>query len=227
MNLSEFQQSLATPLRPSPMRLSPHRTIIHFPGQYYDEEVILLCRRVVLPFLFTLFLVVLLLPSPFIIWFLAWWLFNINILLADANIIIFIMVSAIYYLLLAMSTFLNWIDYYLDVTIITDRRIVDIDQTGLVNRDISETNLIDIKESYVEQKGLLQNLFNYGTVFVQIPATRQSIEIQNVANPREVARIINDLHNQIIQKQRLRVVDAATVEQQEETPPNGYLQNQP
>ena len=108
--------------------------------------------------------------------------------------------------------------YYFNVTIITDRRVIDIDQVDFFHRDISETNLVDIKESYTEQKGILQNLFNYGTVYIQVPATVQNIDIDSVENPREIARIINDLHTQVIKNQKLRVVDAQQAEQMENNP---------
>jgi len=227
MSNLDLPQTFGSTMKPAPLRIAPRRTIVNFPGQYYDEEVILLCRRTFIPFISILLVMILLLPCPFLIWLLTDLYFGVKLLATDANIILFIMISTLYYLVLNFFVFTNWLDFYFDVTIVTDRRIVDIDQLGLINRTISETNLVDIKESFVEQNGIFQNLFNYGTVSIQVPATRQSIEIDAVFNPREVARVINDLHNQIVQKQRVRVVSANEAEKSDEQSPNGYLQHQP
>jgi len=147
--------------------------------------------------------------GPLLVWLAFEFLFGIDLFISDANTIIFIMLTTFYYMGLLMFTFINWIDFYFDVTIVTDRRIVDIDQIGLVKRTYTETNLKDVKETHVEQRGFFANIFDYGTVFIQVPATRQSLIINKVSRPRDVARVINDLHNQVITRRVTRTVSAS------------------
>src|SRR4051812_6721525 len=50
---------------------------------------------------------------------------------------LFFFVYSLWLLVLWMVLFLFWTDYYLDVWLVTDRRIIAIDQKGLFNRQVS------------------------------------------------------------------------------------------
>src|SRR3989344_7930355 len=46
--------------------------------------------------------------------------------------------AVIYLMIIMLLMFIFWIDYYLDMWIITSERIIDIEQSGLFRREISE-----------------------------------------------------------------------------------------
>ena len=68
-------------------------------------------------------------------------------------------------LLLAMLEF--WVKYYLDAWIITDQRIIAIEQHGLFHRSIAEIAMERVQDITIEIPGLLATFLEYGTIKVQ------------------------------------------------------------
>ena len=63
---------------------------------------------------------------------------------------------SIYYLALITFFFRAWLDYYLDIWVITDERIVNIEQKGLFSREISTQQLYRIQDvTALKSKALL------------------------------------------------------------------------
>lgn len=99
--------------------------------------------------------------------------------------------------LIAMLVFLvSFMDFYFDVTIITDRRLVEIGQESLLYRKISELSLEDIEDVSSTVSGLFQTTFNYGHVMIQTAGEQENFSIENVRHPREIAAIALDLSAQ-------------------------------
>lgn len=74
---------------------------------------------------------------------------------------------AIYLLGLMAYALLRWLDYYLDVWIITTQRIIDIEQRGLFNREISEISLERVQNVTVEIPGFLATVLKFGNLKIQ------------------------------------------------------------
>jgi uncharacterized membrane protein YdbT with pleckstrin-like domain len=79
--------------------------------------------------------------------------------------------------------FVIWIDYYLDVWIITDTRVVNIEQKGLFSRQISELELENIQDITTEVKGVIPTFLNYGDVFIQTAAEKERFIFRNIPDP--------------------------------------------
>lgn len=84
----------------------------------------------------------------------------------------------------------SWIVWYFDCFIITDQRIIDIDQRSAFSREVSETSLANIQDVTYKVEGILATTFNYGTVEVQTAGANQKIEINSVFNPKGVQDLI-------------------------------------
>lgn len=80
-----------------------------------------------------------------------------------------------------------WTNYYLDLWIITDKRIVSIDQSGLFRREVTTLPFANVQDVTVEQAGIIQTLLNFGTLRVQTagPATNKTA-IVGVAKPGKI-----------------------------------------
>jgi ABC-type multidrug transport system fused ATPase/permease subunit len=102
--------------------------------------------------------------------------------------------TQIYTMFLALSLFLIFVVYYLNVQIITNIRIVDIDQVGLFSHRISELHIDKIEDVTSEVDGILGTLFNYGNVFIQTAAAVDQFEFSNIPNPAAVEKLILDLY---------------------------------
>jgi hypothetical protein len=82
-------------------------------------------------------------------------------------------------------------NYYLDVLIVTNRRIIDIEQIGLFSRDTAELHLDTIEDMHVEIKGLIASFFNYGNLQIQTSSESPEFLMNNVCDPHRVQEIIS------------------------------------
>jgi hypothetical protein len=88
------------------------------------------------------------------------------------------------------------LDYYFDVIVVTDRRVVDINQEQLLYRKISELNLRDVEDISFERNGFFPTLMNYGSITVQTAGEARNFVINNMHFPSEISTIIADLADQ-------------------------------
>ena len=96
-----------------------------------------------------------------------------------------------------------WTDYYLDVFIITDKRIFDITQDGLFRRTSSSFRLDRIQNITVEMKGLIQTLFDFGTVRLETAGEHEDFVAHFITHPYELKRQINEMQDTEVDKSQL------------------------
>lgn len=95
-----------------------------------------------------------------------------------------------YYLLALILAMSMWVDTYLDVWTITNKRIINREQKGLFNRLVSELELYQIQDVAVEQKGFLATFLNYGYLYIQTAATKERFIFKDIAEPVKISRMI-------------------------------------
>lgn len=84
----------------------------------------------------------------------------------------------------------NLLVRYLNVTIITNQRIIKIDQRGLWEKHVAECPLAHVVEVRYFKKGLGETIFNLGNVQIELSRGTQLMEIVGVANPAGVKDLI-------------------------------------
>ena len=89
--------------------------------------------------------------------------------------------------------FQNYLNWYYNVYIITNKRIVDIDFHGVMYKNISETTLSNVEDVTSNVKGTLGIIFNIGDVYIQTAAERPQFEFTSVDQPSKIRDIISDL----------------------------------
>ncbi|HEY0964831.1 MAG TPA: PH domain-containing protein [Candidatus Paceibacterota bacterium] len=98
---------------------------------------------------------------------------------------------ATWLLLCALSGFVIWTHYYLDMWIITDRRIIAIEQIHFFNRNVAIFRLERLQDIEFSVKGLLQTFFNYGTLSAQTAGhTEANFKSTGMPHPDELQSII-------------------------------------
>ncbi len=113
----------------------------------------------------------------------------INFLETQTPIIIFGLSA--WLLMSAMATATAWTHYYLDLWVITDRRIIVIDQVNFFNRKVSNFRLERLQDIKVSITGLIPTLLNYGTVRAQTASAAESnFESRFLPDPRELQALI-------------------------------------
>ncbi|OHA59528.1 MAG: hypothetical protein A2589_01550 [Candidatus Vogelbacteria bacterium RIFOXYD1_FULL_46_19] len=86
--------------------------------------------------------------------------------------------------------FVSWTDYYLDVWLLTNEKIIDIEQKGIFHREVSTFRLERIQDVTVEIPGFLATLLDYGHLHVQTAGEQREFIIYNAAQPGEVKKKI-------------------------------------
>jgi ABC-type multidrug transport system fused ATPase/permease subunit len=104
-----------------------------------------------------------------------------------------ILFTSLYYLYVWLFAFASFVDYYLDVWIVTTHRIVNIEQKGLFARVTSEQKLFRIQDVTSELHGFFSTLFDFGTVYIQTAGKTERFIFKQIASPLSVAKKISRL----------------------------------
>lgn len=94
--------------------------------------------------------------------------------------------TSMYYLISYLFFYVRFIDYYLDVWIITNDRLLDIEQHGLFNRVVTELDLYRIQDVTANITGVISTIFRYGDVVVTTASANATIVFKNIPNPNHV-----------------------------------------
>lgn len=98
-----------------------------------------------------------------------------------------------YYLVILGFVILNFTLWYFQAGLVTTIRVIDVDLSGILYRQISEAKIQNIEDVTYNQSGFIRSLFNYGNVLVQTAGTSENIEYDRVPRPSRVAEIVGDL----------------------------------
>lgn len=99
--------------------------------------------------------------------------------------------ALIYFMAAVLVIFVFWIAYYLDIWIITSERIIDIDQRGLFNREISEFMLEKVQDVTIEIPNIMATFLKYGNLIIQT-ASEATFKIEQAPNIYEAKNLILD-----------------------------------
>lgn len=97
------------------------------------------------------------------------------------NVLVFLIGA--WLLIVAMVLFVSLTSYYLDILIITNQRLIDIDQIWLFARDVATAPLQNIEDVKVEALGIFATLFKFGTLHIQTAAETKEVVIRGIRHP--------------------------------------------
>jgi len=176
-----------------------------FPGQEEHEPVYVFARPYPLAFL----------PTALVFIFVFLFGLGLQILminnfftaLTSDQIVASLLAIGLFNLFVVIVFLIAILDFYFDIVIVTDRRVVDIDQEVLFYRKVAELDLEQIEDVSSINNGFLATVFNYGQVEVQTAGSHENFIMNNVRYPREISAIALNLSQQskkdIPQEQRV------------------------
>jgi len=85
--------------------------------------------------------------------------------------------------------------------IITNVRIVDVNQVSLLHREVSELNISNVQDVSSEITGVLGTMLTYGDVLVQTAGVQQKFVFEKVAHPESIKKLLLDLYEKNGNKQ--------------------------
>ncbi len=90
-----------------------------------------------------------------------------------------------------MSGFMIWTHYYLDLWIITDRRIILVDQIRFFNRNVSIFRLERLQDIEFKINGIIPTFLNFGTLNAQTASHfENNFMSKGLPDPRGLQAII-------------------------------------
>lgn len=110
----------------------------------------------------------------------------------DVNKIGFILLLG-YYSYLVTRFLRNFTEWYFNIYIVTNERVMDFDFKSLISYNVVEARVENIEDVKEKTTGLLPSLFNYGDVYLQTAAAKSNIDFLSIPQPTEVRNVITDL----------------------------------
>lgn len=167
--------------------------LAQFIHQKSFEKVVLNVRRHPITFVRTILVFLLLLIIPLAVRWLAVGLIPDLFAENGSVLLIVTLATSVYYLGIIIFFYSSFTSFYLDVLIITNDRLLDVDQHGLFARTVSEMNLAQVQDITTEIKGFLPTFFNYGNIIIQNAGAVTKFHLHNVRNPNKLREIILQL----------------------------------
>jgi len=87
----------------------------------------------------------------------------------------------------------NIVIWYFKILIITNQRIIDIDQEKLFHRTVSDISLIKIKDVFYRIRGISQTLTKTGDIRITLSDSATVIEINSIPKPQKIQQTILQL----------------------------------
>ncbi|MEW6407858.1 MAG: PH domain-containing protein [Patescibacteria group bacterium] len=172
---------------------------MYFPGIEKDEKIILLVRRHFFAVILHIILSIVYFLIPPVVLFLA-----LTFLITGFEELpyfsLIILGITIYYLIWWLLFFKDIFDWYLDAWIITDRRLLDVEQRGFFHHTVSELRLDKVQDVTVEIKGFFPSIFHFGNIYAQTAAAVQRFTLEDIPNPERVRNIVLEAQEKAGQK---------------------------
>ena len=116
-----------------------------------------------------------------------------NMLISDAGRATVIILLSTLLLSTWIQFYGQFIDYYLDIWVVTNTRIINVEQHGLFGRTVAETDLYKIQDVTSDIKGFIPTTFSYGYVHIQSAGEDAKFLFEQVPYPHLVRKKIIQL----------------------------------
>lgn len=84
-----------------------------------------------------------------------------------------------------------WTTYYMDIWVVTNKRVIDIDYQRLFDRNISIIRLDRVQDVATHVQGIVGTILRYGSVVVQSAGSEKEFVIDQIANPEALRDVIS------------------------------------
>lgn len=99
--------------------------------------------------------------------------------------------------------FVRFFNYYLQTVIITNFRVIHLDQTLYFHRNRDSIDLPEIQDIVIQQNGIIKTLLNFGEIIITLSSAHASKTLHSVPNPEYYFRKINKTKREYISIRRV------------------------
>jgi hypothetical protein len=163
---------------------------VSFQTQEEGEKILLFLRRDFATNIKWILISLILLATPLLLPFIGKVFGNT---LPFLSLKFYLVLIAFYYLVVATYIYINFITWYYNVALITDRRVIDVDFSNLVYKDVATTKLSLVQDLSYAKVGVVRAFFDYGDILIQTAGSLDNFNFESAPDPEEVVHIIEEL----------------------------------
>lgn len=153
-----------------------------------DEKLIMIIRKHKIYYLKHALVLLFLFILPILLYlFLA---FNLEDLFNPIIDTLFIIISSVYYLAILFFSLISWMNYYLDVWLVTNERIIEYEQKSPFHRETGELMLESIEDVSVRVEGIIPSIIKSGNVYVQTAGQAERFVFVDAPKPEDIKETI-------------------------------------
>lgn len=166
--------------------------IQHLPNCRSDEKLVYFLRRhpITLTGVIIGYILLLLLPIA------AFTILQINWPQLVADPVFFpllVLAGSLFFLFCWLFLFQAFLDYYLDIWIVTNHRIINMSQTGLFHREVAELRLYRVQDASASVRGFLATVLGFGRIEIQTAGEHAHFVFEDIPHPQEISKTILQL----------------------------------
>lgn len=106
--------------------------------------------------------------------------------------------------------FLRFLQYYLEIVILTNYRVIDLKKSVFIHDDKEMIDLHEIQDIKKNQDGIWANMFNYGDIVITTASTTSSMSLPDLPHPDyHLNRINEGKRHYILDRRSQKAVDSA------------------
>lgn len=98
-----------------------------------------------------------------------------------------------YYLFVITIGYSFYVRYHLDVLILTNDRLIKLEQKNIFSQTIAEVDLYQLLDATSEIKGFFSTLFGFGDIEIETAGPQFKFIAKSVSDPHHLRRLILDL----------------------------------
>jgi len=102
--------------------------------------------------------------------------------------------------LVGIGTFITLWIYNQSRMLITDQNVIEVRQLGLFSHKVAHLNMINVEDVSVTKKGILQTIFNYGTMTIETAGEEDNFTFPNTPNPDDYRGMVINAHEKAIER---------------------------
>lgn len=164
-------------------------SIKHLPNKIKDEKIEIFIKRHWFIFLIKILFYFILFIIPFLFYFLIgeelYGTYDNNVRYS-----LIILIANVYYLSVWLFFSANITNNFLDYWIVTNKRIISINQNGFFSRAVNELPLSRVQDITCETSGFFPTILHYGNIQIQSAGAKQLSVFKQVPRSAKIAQDI-------------------------------------
>lgn len=112
----------------------------------------------------------------------------------------------LYWISFILFIFLSWVNHELDLFVVTNERVIGVDQTGALSRNVTECSLDRVQEVRSTVSGIFPTIFWYGEVHLTTASETSNMTIEYAPHPVDSVRKINTIIQEFRWRQQKNVI---------------------